>query len=232
LQNFYAWNRFPLLRGSLAESRSKHQGVLSMRKFAAIATALALGAASSAAMADDGNFFVNANAGASSYDTSNPFAGVEGNSFSKTGKAGALRVGYRWNSVVDYGVEVGYGFLGNTTARLGNDTASARLQDQTRGWLLGANLNYNITEHWYVGGRGGWFRARSLYEARFLPDPLNASGRAAVTRTGEYLGLGGGYNFNKNFSLGLAYDTYRVPENEYNKNTRIGMYSLQAEYRF
>lgn len=203
-----------------------------MRKFAAIATALALGTVSSVAMADDGNFFVNANAGASSYNTSNPFSGMEGNSFSKTGKAGALRVGYRWNSVVDYGVEVGYGFLGNTTARLAGDRASARLQDQTRGWLLGGNLNYNINEHWYVDGRAGWFRARSLYEARFLPDPLSASGRAAVTRTGEYFGIGGGYNFNKNFSLGLAYDTYRVPENEYNKNTRIGMYSLQAEYRF
>ena len=88
-----------------------------MRKFAIIAVALALGTASSVALADGGNFFVNANAGASHYNVENPYSGIEGNSFSKTGKAGALRVGYRWNSVVDYGVEAGYGFLGNAVAR-------------------------------------------------------------------------------------------------------------------
>jgi hypothetical protein len=203
-----------------------------MRKFAAIAIALALGAASSVAMADEGHFFANANAGASRYNMDNPFAGVVGNSFSKTGKAGALRVGYRWNSVVDYGVEAGYGFLGNATARLATDNAVIREQAQTRGWLLGGNLNYNINEQWYVGARAGWFRARSLYEASTMTANVNDRGRDAVTRTGEYFGLGGGYNFNKNFSLGLAYDTYRMPENEYNKNTRIGMYSLQAEYRY
>ncbi|GGA34353.1 outer membrane beta-barrel protein [Dyella nitratireducens] len=204
-----------------------------MRKLAAIAMALALGTASSVALADDGNFFVNANAGASQYDTKNPFSGVPGNSFSKTGKAGALRAGYRWNSVVDYGVEVGYGFLGNEVARLGSDTGYARLQDQTRGWLLGGNLNYNIDEHWYVDARAGWIRARSLYEVRMLTDVAHLSSRDAVTNTGEYFGFGGGYNVNKNLSLGLAYDTYRVPVNEYNeRNTRVGMYSLQAEYRF
>ena len=203
-----------------------------MRKLATIAIALALGTASSAVLADDGNFFVNANGGASRYSVDNTFSGVESNSFSKTGKAGALRVGYRWNSVVDYGVEAGYGFLGNTTSRVGFDgVGTARDQTQTRGWLLGGNLNYNITEQWYVDARAGWFRARSLNEFRVLSDYGNVYYRDAVTRTGEYFGLGGGYNFNKNFSLGLAYDTYRAPVTD-SKSNRIGMYSLQAEYRF
>lgn len=202
-----------------------------MRKFATIATALVLGTASSVAFADDGNFFVNANAGASRYNISNPFSGVEGNSFSKTGKAGALRAGYRWNSVVDYGVEVGYGFLGNTTSRVASDNVITRNQVQTRGWLLGGNLNYNINEHWYVDARAGWFRARSLVESRVMSASYNESGRGVVSRTGEYFGVGGGYNFNKNLSLGLAYDTYRAPLSD-SYSHRIGMYSLQAEYRF
>lgn len=202
-----------------------------MRKFAFIAIALALGTASSVALADDGHFFVNANAGASHYSVSNPYSGMD-NSFSKTGKAGALRVGYRWNSVVDYGVEAGYGFLGNATARV-NDYGGGteREQVQTRGWMLGGNLNYNITENWYVGARAGWFRARSLYEFRYMSDNVNASGRDRVVRTGEYFGFGGGYNLNKNLSLGVAYDTYRAPLSDTQRN-RIGMYSLQAEYRF
>ena len=203
-----------------------------MRTFATIAVALALGTASSVAFADGGNVFVNANAGASHYNVENPYSGIEGNSFSKTGKAGALRVGYRWNSVVDYGVEAGYGFLGNATARVSYSDGVERDQAKTRGWLLGGNLNYNINEQWYVGARAGWFRARSLFEGRVVSDNDTSYNRGSLTRTGEYFGVGGGYNFNKNFSLGLAYDTYRVPENDFNKNTRIGMYSLQAEYRF
>jgi OmpA-OmpF porin, OOP family len=206
-----------------------------MRKLLSAAVAVVLGTASATAFAD-GNVFVNANAGASHYNVDNPFSGTD-NSFSKTGKAGALRVGYRWNSVVDYGVEAGYGFLGNATAR-SNDyygVGTAREQVQTRGWLLGGNLNYNINDHWYIGGRAGWFRARSLYEARFMGADSadnNYDVRAVQVGTGEYFGVGGGYNFNKSFSLGLAYDTYRAPNSDNSANTRIGMYSLQAEYRF
>lgn len=202
-----------------------------MRTFATIAVALALGTASSVAFADGGNVFVNANAGASHYNVENPYSGIEGNSFSKTGKAGALRVGYRWNSVVDYGVEAGYGFLGNATARVSYSDGVERDQAKTRGWLLGGNLNYNINEQWYVGARAGWFRARSLFEGRVVSDNDTFYNRGSLTRTGEYFGVGGGYNFNKNFSLGLAYDTYRAPVSD-DKSNRIGMYSLQAEYRF
>ncbi|HTV86753.1 MAG TPA: outer membrane beta-barrel protein [Dyella sp.] len=203
-----------------------------MRKFATVAMAMALGTVSSVALAD-GNAFVNTNLGASHYQVDNPFTGYD-NSFSKTGKAGALRAGYRWNSVVDYGVEAGYGYLGNATARAAfPDGSIDRQQVKTRGWLLGANLNYNIAEHWYVGGRLGWFRARTSYEERYT----NVSGQPSNYRgwevaTGEYFGVGGGYNVNKSFSLGLAYDTYRAPNADNSYSTRIGMYSLQAEYRF
>jgi len=197
-----------------------------MRTLASLAIALSLGTVSTVALAD-GNVFVNANAGASNYNVGNPFAGVANNRFSNTGKAGALRVGYRWNSVVDYGVEAGYGFLGNANARTSVDgIGSERQQVKTRG--------YNIGEHWYVGARAGWFRARSLFEDRFLgagSARYNFDDRAVVSRTGEYFGVGGGYNFNQHLSLGLAYDTYRAPTSVVTDN-RIGMYSLQAEYRF
>jgi OmpA-OmpF porin, OOP family len=205
-----------------------------MRKFATVAMAMALGTVSSVALAD-GNVFINTNLGASHYQVDNPFSGMD-NHFSKTGNAGALRVGYRWNSVVDYGFEAGYGYLGNVTARgVYYDGSILREQLKTRGWLLGANLNYNITDHWYIGGRLGWFRARSLYQERFLNADIQEWSydyRDTHTNTGEYFGLGGGYNFNKSFSLGLAYDTYRTPNGDNSANTRIGMYSLQAEYRF
>jgi OmpA-OmpF porin, OOP family len=201
-----------------------------MRKFATVAMAMALGTVSSVALAD-GNVFVNTNLGASHYQVDNWNSGYD-NHFSKTGNAGALRVGYRWNSVVDFGVEAGYGYLGNLTARVAYpDGAIERDQVKTRGWLLGGNLNYNITDHWYVDARGGWFRARTLEQDRYIsPRGTQFKDYYLSTATGEYFGLGGGYNFNKSFSLGLAYDTYRVPVG--GDSFRVGMYSLQAEYRF
>ena len=205
-----------------------------MRKLVAAAVAMTLGAASGTAFAD-GNVFVNANAGASNYQVSNPLTGFD-NTFSKRGTAGALRVGYRWKSVVDFGVEAGYGYLGNTIARATYDDGSTeRLALKTRGWLLGGNLNYNITDQWYISGRAGWFRARNLYQDRFLDANYageSFSDRSATTGTGEYLGVGAGYNITKAFSVGLAYDRYHTPGNVGYDGIAIDMYSVQGEYRF
>ena len=205
-----------------------------MRKLVVATMTFAAGVASTTAFAD-GNVFVNANAGASNYQINNPFTGLD-NKFSKRGTAGALRVGYRWKSVVDFGVEAGYGYLGNTIARVTYpDGSTERLALKTRGWLLGGNLNYNITDQWYISGRAGWFRARNLYQDRFLgsSDAIgNFAYRAATTGTGEYLGVGAGYNITKAISVGLAYDRYHTPGDVGYSGTSIGMYSVQGEYRF
>jgi hypothetical protein len=205
-----------------------------MRKLVAAAVAIALGAVSTTAFAD-GNIFVNANAGASNYQVSNPLTGFD-NTFSKRGTAGALRVGYRWKSVVDYGVEAGYGYLGNSIARAAyGDGSTERLALKTRGWLLGGNLKYNITDQWYISGRAGWFRARNLYQDRFLSanDAAESfSYRRTETGTGEYLGVGAGYNITQAISVGLAYDRYHTPGNVGYSGIAIGMYSVQGEYRF
>jgi|GEM_PF-570296 len=215
-----------------------------MRKLVTLAIALTLGTASAAAFAD-GNVFVNANAGYSDYNINKDsisYPGVDTN-LRKRDPAGAVRVGYRWNSVVDYGVEVGYGYLGQARANASYDPIAGRVTQKNRGFLLGGNLNYNITENWYVGARAGWFRGRNTYTGTlYTPDSVETA-RATNTNTGEYFGVGAGYNFNKNFSIGLAYDTYHTPgsavlsSNAYInglevRGSRVGMYSLQGEYRF
>lgn len=209
-----------------------------MRKLIAVTVAIALGAASTAAFADDGNVFVNVNAGAANYQIDNPYIG-NANKFSKHDTAGALRVGYRWKSVVDYGVEFGYGFLGKASARgfgIPADGVNQRETMKTRGWLLGGDLNYNITDQWYIDGRAGWFRAHSAYtqsaDAFSTPVPGRVEYRGNTTATGEYLGVGFGYNINQAFSVGLAYDDYHIPANQFYKSTRVGMYTVQGEYRF
>jgi OmpA-OmpF porin, OOP family len=214
-----------------------------MRKLVTLAVALTLGTASATAFAD-GNAFVNANAGYSNYNYNKDMFSAPGvdTNLRKRDPAGAVRVGYRWNSIVDYGVEVGYGYLGQARLNVAADPAALRMQQKNRGFLLGGNLNYNITDNWYVSARAGWFRGRNTYTLTgYLPQGSDTV-RGTNTNTGEYFGVGAGYNFNKNFSIGLAYDTYHTPNSplrssafdgvDLGRGTRAGMYSIQGEYRF
>ncbi|GFZ94491.1 outer membrane protein [Dyella caseinilytica] len=214
-----------------------------MRKLVTLAVALTLGTASAAAFAD-GNAFVNANAGYSDYNYNKDAFSAPGldTNLRKRDPAGAVRVGYRWKSVVDYGVEVGYGYLGQARLNVAADPYAARLTQKNRGFLLGGNLNYNITDNWYLSARAGWFRGRNTYTVAAYAPQGTATLRGTNTHTGEYFGVGAGYNFNKHFSLGLAYDTYHTPNSalrsstfdgmDLGRGTRAGMYSIQGEYRF
>jgi OmpA-OmpF porin, OOP family len=217
-----------------------------MRKLVTLAVALAVGTASTAAFAD-GNVFVNANAGYSDYNINKDSYSAEvpdgSVNLRKGDPAGALRFGYRWNSIVDYGVEAGYGYLGQARLNFAQDPDAARVTRKNRGYLLGGNLNYNITDQWYVSARAGWFRGRTTFTG-VAYSPLGVeAGRATATNTGEYFGIGAGYNINKSFSVGLAYDTYHTPgsplrssdlffDGREGPGTRVGMYSIQGEYRF
>ncbi|WP_266160442.1 outer membrane protein [Dyella silvatica] len=211
-----------------------------MNKFLTAAVALAIGAASTASFADTGNFFVNGNLGTSDYRISNAFGGLNASganhtSVDKKDLAGAVRIGYRWNSVVDYGVETGYVNLGNAESRIANDSSHGSLKQKSRGWLLGGNLNYNINDSWYVSARGGWYRAHNAFQVRSYTPIGNFRGSSSTTGTGEYFGVGVGYNINKAFSVGVNYDNYHSNGNSSDVNklsTNVAMYSVFGEYRF
>lgn len=212
-----------------------------MNKFLTAAVALALGAASTASFADTGNFFVNGNLGTSDYRVNNAFGGFDdllgsnNSSVDKKDLAGAVRIGYRWNSVVDYGVETGYVNLGNAESRTANDFSHASFKQKSRGWLLGGNLNYNINDNWYVSARGGWYRAHNAFQFRSYAPVGNFRYSSSTTGTGEYVGVGVGYNINKAFSVGVNYDNYHSNGNSsdtYQLSTNVAMYSVFGEYRF
>ena len=217
-----------------------------------VSLAMSLGMASASAVADDGNFFVNADAGQANYRVQSSYresflGGAGYNYNSSTDKrhvAGALRFGYRWHSVVDYGVEAGYVDLGQTTTRGRFNSAPSYVVNslQVRGVLLGGNLKYNIADNWYVSARGGWFRSKNeLYESPgFSVCPLIVPGggcpklHTSSTGTGEYLGAGMGYNISPHFSVGLSYDNYHARRDfsDEGSGPNIALYSVSAEYRF
>ena len=209
-----------------------------MRIFLTAATALAMTAASASAMAfdDNGYFFANGNLGQSHYQINNSLRGQPGvqSKLDKHDPAAALRIGYRWHSAVDYGVEAGYGYLGTAKLRSESSDGAAQANQKSRGWLLGGNLQYNLAEHWYVSGRGGWYRSRNVFQSRSeTPAGAIRSPQESVTGTGEYLGIGVGYNVNTHFGVGLHYDTFHSRgDGEYQKGVRVGLTSLGAEYRF
>jgi OOP family OmpA-OmpF porin len=211
-----------------------------MNKLLTAAVAVVLGAASAASFADSGNFFVNGNAGQANWRDDGAARslsaqpGVTNVNQDNNGLAGALRVGYRWHSVVDYGVELGYAYLGENTVRVSTSDASGNLKQKSRGYLMGGNLNWNITDSWYVSGRAGWYRGRNVLQGRVY----SAEGRSAgtldtYTATGEYMGLGVGYNINPQFSVGLNFDHFRLPASGgEGPSTKVNMSTVGGEFRF
>jgi OOP family OmpA-OmpF porin len=207
-----------------------------MNKLFTAALAASLAVASTASFADSstGDFFVNANLGQSQYRASafNGF-GTTGTSNDRSDTAGAVRLGYRWHSVVDYGVELGYVDLGNASLKSFFPGAQSNEKLSSRGYLLGGNLNYNITDAWYVSGRAGWFRSRLNDRVTTFSDAGSIRDSAHSTGTGEYVGVGVGYNISRAFSVGLNFDDYHSRAKFGDEGSlTTGMYSVSAEYRF
>ena len=168
--------------------------------------------------ADTSGFFINGNIG-----QSNVSKGVYDDD--DTGFAG--NVGYRWavTPSVLLGVEGGYTDLGKFSTK--NSFNGLGIPDaKLKGWNLGVNGHFNITDNWYVSGRTGFF------SADVKGDSFEANQVVHVDDTANkwYAGAGFGYDFNSNLSVGLNYDYYKADKN--NLDISADMVSVSAEYRF
>ena len=163
-----------------------------MRNSFSKAAALALCLAAAPAFADDGNFFINGSLGQSDYHLPSS-ARTNLSKVDRQDNAAALRLGYRWNSVVDYGVELGYAYLGKAKGRYETDSASYHDRTKMHGWTLGGKLNYDITPNWFVSARAGWIRAHNNVKVSYDTPVVDGAVSRSTTRTGEYFGAGVGY---------------------------------------
>jgi opacity protein-like surface antigen len=169
--------------------------------------------------ADQSGFFINGNVG-----ESNVSKGIYDDS--DTGFLG--NVGYRWAVApnVLLGVEGGYTDLGSFSTKSHFDGLGLR-DAQLKGWNLGINGHFNVTDNWYVSGRTGLFRAD--VKGAYLNSesiPVNVDD----TSNKWYAGAGFGYDFNSNLSVGLNYDYYKADKS--NLNLNADLFSVSAEYRF
>lgn len=171
-----------------------------------------------------GHWFVAGNVGRTDGGTAGRFGTGDFNVFEsrdgrKTGYG--LVGGYRWKVSPAWGVgiEGGYSDLGNLRVRNVFRDDSVDQTDSTnalRGWQVGANARVNINPAWYVGMRGGYFRASDndmRYYNRVGEDLRLDSGRRDG-RNSWYAGVGTGWNVTDRFSLGVHYDYFRAKAGE------------------
>ncbi|MGN2249179.1 outer membrane beta-barrel protein [Frateuria sp. GZRe14] len=218
-----------------------------MNKILTVALGAALVAASASASAADanGSFFINAGVGQAQYHVGH----TDGLGYKLDDKdtAGALRFGYAWKvgNGFDLGVEGGYVDLGKLVAKYHGENEDASLivnekaDIEASGWVLGANGKYAFGNKWFVSARAGWFRSTADASYRYeeiyadAPDYREyASGDA--DGNGWYGGVGVGYDFAPNFSLGLNYDNYhgKAKTDLGSIDGNIGVYTVTAEFRF
>jgi opacity protein-like surface antigen len=202
----------------------------------ALGAALAVASASAAAADANGAFFINAGVGQSQYHVGR----TDGLGFALDDKdtAGALRIGYMWHASpsFDLGIEGGYVNLGKITGDYNDGDYVAHGDIETYGWLLGVNGKYAFASHWYISARGGWLRStgdltfRDHYNSTGESDYVSADGDG----DGWYGGVGVGYDFTPNFSMGVNYDNYHGKAKAYGfgVGANIGTYMVSAEYRF
>lgn len=186
----------------------------------AIALAGGLAALPIASHAADSGFFINGNIGQSNlskglYDDDDTGYGIN--------------AGYRWALAPNFllGVEGGYTDLGEYDVK--NRYNGAGLgKAEIKGWNVGVNGHFNMTENWYLSGRAGLFRAD--VKGDYLTAGGTAVGRVDDNSNSWYAGAGFGYDFSNHMSVGLNYDYYKT--DKHNLKLDPSLISVSAEYRF
>ena len=193
---------------------------------AALAGLAAIPVASHAADDQDG-FFVNGSIGRTELDK-----GI----YDDTDTGYIVNLGYRWAVAPNFalGAEAGYTDLGKWSGDLtllsdppdGGPLRASAL----KGWTVGANAHWNFTDHWYLSGRAGLFRAN--LQGEYLTVASGSVDRVRVDDTSNkwYAGAGVGYDFTRNFGVGISYDYYRADRN--GPKFDPGLVSVTAEARF
>lgn len=183
-----------------------------------IATVVAVASFSSYAQSNNSGLYVNGSVGSTQSEVRD---------LTKKNDTGyGFNVGYRWNGM--WGVEAGYVDLGQAKAdgyRVGRNVYDLTLK--TSGWTLGVNGKFDFATHWYVSARGGLF----FSDTQLLVS--GSSDKATANDTNAYVGIGAGYNFNKNMSAGVSFDRYLAKAHGILDGTNNPyMLSATFEYRF
>ncbi len=187
-------------------------------KHTALFLALAAGAlfpAAQLAAQDASGFFIEGRVGSASVDE---------DQFDDDTTTLQLNGGYRWGN---WGIEAGYVNFDDFDDEIGDIEIQAGID----GFTIGLNGRTNLGDGpWYLSGRLGAFlwdaEADAVVSINNRPTRVSAD----TDGTDVYAGVGFGYDFNEQFSVGLAYDYFGAESDRQSLDTNV--LSVTAEVRF
>ncbi|HVF34126.1 MAG TPA: outer membrane beta-barrel protein [Candidatus Saccharimonadia bacterium] len=186
-------------------------------KKTALSLALAASAlvAATAAQAQDTGFFIEGRVGSASIDE---------DQFDDDTTAVAFNAGYRWGG---WGIEAGY----VTFDDFDGEVDDIEIQAGVDGFTIGLNGRTNLADGpWYLSSRLGAFlwdaEADDVIRINNTPTRIDAD----TDGTDLYAGIGVGYDFSDQFSLGVAYDYFGVEDDDVTLDTNV--ISVTGEIRF
>lgn len=139
----------------------------------------------------------------------------------------AFRVGAGWRFLENFGAEIGYQDLGEFSeeAAIGGATASV----ETDGFYAGVAGRIPLRQSeagFYLSARAGVY----FWDASGRVRQGTLSVRLDDSDNDFYVGIGGGYDFNEQFGLGLSYDRYQFGDGD--DDFAVGVLALNGEVRF
>lgn len=201
----------------------------------------------------DGNWFVAGMVGRTDGGTADTFGSGDFNVFeSAEGRRTSygISTGYRWKVGPSWGIGVEGGYVDLGNYRISNafddddDVDQRESENALRGWHVGGNARFHVMPAWYIGARGGYFRASDNNAEYYnsVGEELGLSSGGSDGRNSWYAGIGTGWNATENFSVGVHYDYFRAKSGELrDPDTGIefegpkrstALLSVTAEYAF
>ncbi len=198
------------------------------KMISALAVGVACALVAPAAFAGEGQGFVGAEVGQSKIK-------IEGESSKDT--SFAIRGGYMFNNNV--GVEGFYGRYYDKTLHASDSGMTGTLKPTLDGYGVGVVGKWNLTgatnnTGLFAKGHLGVMQANAKASATLDIDGTTYSGSVKSHTTTGYIGVGLGYDFNRNVGVSVNYDYFR-PKFKVageSSNVPVNTWSLGFEYRF
>ncbi|MDA3914790.1 outer membrane beta-barrel protein [Oleiagrimonas sp.] len=187
---------------------------------ALVASLMALPAASFAG--ETGSWFIGAQTGQSKLLQMTASHGTD------TGYA--ISGGYRWivNPAIDVGAEVGYANLGSFSDGFYSPgyATPGKVTAKVKGAFAGANMRFFFNRNWYVLAQTGYFNAHSKINTRLgtYYDSMK------TTKSSWYSGIGVGYRFDNNTSLGFVFNHFDDRTGQYDLASSLASVRLEVEF--
>lgn len=139
----------------------------------------------------------------------------------------SFRIGTGWRFFENFGAEVGYQDLGKVSDNVNGTGVSASVEtDGLYAGVAGKIPLYDGATGFYLSARAGMY----WWDATGRIQDGNTTVSIDDSDSDFYVGVGGGYDFNEQFGLGLAYDSYQVGDND--ADFSYGTWALTGEVRF